>query len=36
MYVSKINNKSTQKSQDFGAKVVSMLERSFNRVAVAA
>jgi hypothetical protein len=36
MYVSTTNDKLSNESQDFGAKVVSMLERSFNKVAVAA
>lgn len=36
MHVSKTNDKMSTESQDFGAKVVSMLERSFNEVAIAA
>lgn len=37
MYVSKTNDKSISKeSSDFGAKVVSMFEAKFNKVAVAA
>ena len=36
MYIKTINGNISKESQNFGAKVVSMFEREFNEVAVAA